>query len=153
MLPSRIRSGLGLVLMSAASITWAQGWNPDPTATMDRMNSASVRDDKMIDLSQPSVSDPKAVDLLFREGDELSSILAALNEKGFHIEYKEKHFLPSMTLLAIPTEDRIDDVLREILEPWDFRVYRTPLGKIVVTPTKKRKAELAAAKMQNAAKP
>lgn len=150
-----MRSSLGLILMSAASVTWAQGWNANPSATMDRFNSAGVRDSTMIDLSQPSVSDPKAVDQLFREGDEISSILAALNEKGFHIEYKEKHFRPTMVLLSIPQEEVIDDVLREILEPWEFRVYRNPLGKIIVTPTKKRKEINAAtaAKVQNAEQP
>jgi hypothetical protein len=44
-----------------------------------------------------------------------------------------------MTLLSLPTATRIDDVLSEILEPWNFRVYRSPLGHLVVTQNKKKK--------------
>ena len=93
----------------------------------------------MLDLSMPSVSDPAAVDMLFQEGNTIASILEGLKEKGFHIRYKEKQFLPSMTLLSLPTATRIDDVLSEILEPWNFRVYRSPLGHLVVTQNKKKK--------------
>lgn len=126
---------LGLVLVSSAPLTWAQS---DPNSPMDRISSAGVRDSTMIDLSMPSVNDPAAIDMLFKEGSPIASILEGLNEKGFHIRYKEKHFLPEMTLLALPEGTRIDEVLREILEPWNFRVYRSPLGHWVVTPTKKK---------------
>jgi hypothetical protein len=92
----------------------------------------------MIDLSMPSVNDPAAIEMLFSEGNTIASILEGLKEKGFHIRYKEKHFLPTMTLLALPESTSIDDVLREILEPWNFRVYRSPLGHWIVTPNKNK---------------
>ena len=115
--------------------SWAQ---TDPGGPMNRITSASIRESTMIDISVPSVNDPAAIEMLFTEGNSIASILEGLKEKGFHIQYKEKHLLPEMTLLSLPTATRIDDVLREILEPWNFRVYRSPLGHWVVTPNKKR---------------
>lgn len=126
--------GLGLALISSVSLAWAQ----DPDAPMNSISSAGIAESKLLDLSQPSVSDPAAVDMLFKEGDAIASILGGLKEKGFHIQYREKHFLPTMTLLSLPKADRIDDVLREIVEPWNFSVYRSPLGQWVVTPNKKK---------------
>lgn len=129
---------LSLVLGSSASVAWAQS-GPGAAANENSMGNAGVRGSTMIDLSMPSVSDPAAVDMLFQEGNTITSILEGLNEKGFHIRYKKKQFPPSMTLLSLPTATRIDDVLREILEPWNFRVYRSPLGHLVVTQNKKKK--------------
>lgn len=126
---------LALALVCVAPLTWAQ---TDPNAGMDSIASAGVRDSTMIDLTLPSVNDPAAVEMLFKEGNTIASILEGLKEKGFNIRYKEKHFLPSMTLLALPESTRIDEVLREILEPWNFRVYRSPLGHWIVTPNKKK---------------
>lgn len=122
--------GLGVALLSSVSLAWAQG--------MNSMTSAGVRNGTMLDLSVPSVSDPAAIEMLFREGNTITSILDGLNEKGFHIRYKKKHFLPEMTLLALPESTRIDEVLREILEPWNFSVYHSPMGQWVVTPNKKK---------------
>jgi hypothetical protein len=127
--------GLGWVLISNVSLVWAQ---EDPNAPMNRISNAGIAESKLLDLSQPSVNDPAAVDMLFKEGDTIASILGGLKEKGFHIQYREKHFLPTMTLLGLPKADRIDDVLREIVEPWNFSVYRSPLGQWVVTPNKKK---------------
>jgi hypothetical protein len=135
MLRLNLNVALGLMLASCASLTWAQS---DPNSPMDRISSAGVRDSTMIDLTMPSVNDPAAVEMLFKEGNTIASILEGLKEKGFHIRYKEKHFLPTMTLLALPESTSIDDVLREILEPWNFRVYRSPLGQWIVTPNKKK---------------
>ena len=138
------RSNLGkalwvsLVLGSSVSVAWAQ-MDPGAAANANSIGNAGVRDSTMLDLSMPSVSDPAAVDMLFQEGNTIASILEGLKEKGFHIRYKEKQFLPSMTLLSLPTATRIDDVLSEILEPWNFRVYRSPLGHLVVTQNKKKK--------------
>jgi hypothetical protein len=129
---------VSLMLGASVSVAWAQS-GPGAAANENSMGNAGVRGSTMIDLSMPSVSDPAAVDMLFQEGNTIASILEGLKEKGFHIRYKEKQFLPSMTLLSLPTATRIDDVLSEILEPWDFRVYRSPLGHLVVTQTKKKK--------------
>ncbi len=128
---------VSLMLGSSASVAWAQ--MDAGTANANSIGNAGVRDSTMLDLSMPSVSDPAAVDMLFQEGNTIASILEGLKEKGFHIRYKEKQFLPSMTLLSLPTATRIDDVLSEILEPWNFRVYRSPLGHLVVTQNKKKK--------------
>ncbi|HEU4603233.1 MAG TPA: hypothetical protein VFS24_14765, partial [Steroidobacteraceae bacterium] len=126
---------LALSLMSTASF----GGNE----TMDRIASAGIRDTTMLDLSQPSFNDPKAVDVLFKEGNSIASILEGLNEKGFHIEYKKKQVPPTMTLVALPKATRIDDVLNEILEPWNLAAFRSPMGKLIVRPDKKKAAELA----------
>jgi hypothetical protein len=139
-LNSNARLSVGLVLVAAVSLTWAQGRDPGP---MNSITSAGVNSNKLLDISVPSVNDPHAVDLLFKEGDEITSILDELNKKGFHIEYKKKHFLPTMTLVSLPQETEIDAVLREILEPWNFNVYRTPFGKVVVTPDKKKKVQVS----------
>lgn len=132
-----IAGGAALVfLLANASPVWAQA---EPSAAnQNSLGHAAINDGRLIDLSIPSVSDPAAVDMLFKEGSPLTSILDGLNEKGFHIRYKAKHFDPTMTLVTIPESSRIDDVLREILEPWSFRVYRSPMGHLVVTPSKKK---------------
>ncbi len=85
-----------------------------------------------------TVNDPAAAEMLFREGTSIMAILEGLREKGFNIQYKEQHFLPSMTLVSLPQSTRIDELLREILEPWNFRVNRTPVGHWVVRPNKKK---------------
>lgn len=135
-LNSIARGAALLLLLSNVSSAWAQGAATE--ANRSSMGNAGVNDGRMIDLTMPSVSDPAAVDMLFKEGSPLTSILDGLNEKGFHIRYKAKHFEPTMTLLSIPESTQIDDVLREILEPWSFRVYRSPMGHLVVTPSKKK---------------
>lgn len=131
--------GLCVVLGWSISLAWGQG-GPGEAANQNSMGNAGIRDGAMIDLSLPSVNDPAAVDMLFAEGNTITSVLEGLKEKGFNIKYKEKHFEPSMTLQSLPTASRIDDVLREILEPWNFRVYRSPMGHWVVTPDKKKAA-------------
>jgi hypothetical protein len=125
---------LGWALISSVSVAWAY----DPNANMDSIATAGASDTALIDLTMPSVNDPAAIDMLFTEGDSIASILEGLKEKGFHIQYREKHFSPSMTLLSLPSASRIDAVLQEILEPWNFKVYRSPLGQWVVTPNKKK---------------
>ncbi len=132
-----IASGAAILfILTTASPVLAQ---TDPSvANQNSLGNAGINDGRLIDLSIPSVSDPAAVDMLFKEGSPLASILEGLNEKGFHIRYKAKHFDPTMTLLSLPESSRIDDVLREILEPWSFRVYRSPMGHLVVTPGKKK---------------
>lgn len=131
---------LTMMLLSGASLALAQEGYTD-RGVMTSITSAAMNDNKLVDLSVPSVNDPHEVELLFKEGDEITSILDSLNKKGFHIQYKKNQFQPSMTLVSLPTATEIDDVLREILEPWDFRVYRTAYGKVIVTPDKKRKTQ------------
>jgi hypothetical protein len=128
--------GLCWVLMSTVSLAWAR--DPNADVGMDSIASAGVRDSKLLDLSMPSVNDPAAVDMLFKEGEPIASILDGLNERGFHIEYRKKHLLPTMTLLSLPKAERIDEVLREMVEPWNFKVYRSPMGQWIVTPNKKK---------------
>ncbi len=132
-----IASGAAFMLLLANASPVSAQADVD-AANQSSLNNAGINDGRMIDLTLPSVSDPAAVDMLFKEGSPIASILEGLKEKGFHIRYKEKHFDPTMTLLSIPESSRIDDVLREIVEPWSFRVYRSPLGHLVVTPNKKK---------------
>jgi hypothetical protein len=131
--------GLGLVLVSSGSLTWAQ--NPD-RGVMNSMTSASMSESKLVDVNTLSVNDPDQVDVLFKEGNTIASILDELKEKGFHIKYREKQFSPTMTLVSLPKATEIDDVLREILEPWGFDVRRLPTGQWIVIPMKKEKREV-----------
>lgn len=128
-------TSLGALFLCSMPIGWAQ---ESPSSPMNSITSAGIRDATTLDLTLPSVNDPAAVDMLFREGNTILSVLDGLKEKGFHLQYKEKHFLPSMTLLSLPKGSRIDEVLREILEPWNFKVRRSPLGQWIVAPNKKK---------------
>lgn len=53
-------------------------------------------------------------------GAPLSTVLAALNARGFHIVYSSALVRADMTLRAIPGATRIDEFLREILAPWNL---------------------------------
>jgi hypothetical protein len=142
---SRLKLGtaLSLILAFLCMANSAQAQMSGEAANANSMGNAGIRDATMLDLSVASVNDPASVDMLFQEGNTILSILQGLNEKGFHIEFKEKNFVPAMTLLSLPTATKIDDVLREILEPWAFQVYRSPFGKLIVKPDKKSKTQLA----------
>jgi len=83
-------------------------------------------------------ADPKQVDLVFKEGNTIAQVLEGLKEKGFAIDYKREAVPPTMTLLSLPKSTRIDDVLREILEPWNLSLRHTPLGHWVVIPDKSK---------------
>jgi hypothetical protein len=138
-----VRMSVGLVLATFAAFASAQSYQ-DP-GVMTSITNSNANDNKLVDINvMPSVSDPKEVDVLFKEGSEITSVLDGLNEKGFHIEYKKKHFLPTMTLTSIPQATKIDDLVREIVGPYDFSVYRSPMGKVIVTPAKQhpRKVEI-----------
>jgi len=146
-----VKLSVGLVLASGISLASAQATGPE-TGVMTRNNSiASVNEQTLMDANLIAVNDPHEVDILFKEGAPIVSILQGLNEKGFHIEYREKQFLPTMTLLNLPQSTEIDDVLTEILEPWNFRIFRTPFGKVVVTPVKNPTHKKVAITMQDAA--
>jgi len=91
---------------------------------------------------ETTVNDPHAIDLLFKEGNTIQSILDGLVDKGFHIKYKKQQLSPTMTLLALPKNSRIDLLLQEILEPWNLNVYHSPLGQWIIRPGKKKTADL-----------
>ena len=137
-----VRLGLALLLMSIASISSAQQGEALGVMTQETRN-GTVADNRLMDVNAIGVSDPSQVDMLFTEGDSILSILKELNEKGFHIRYREKQFTDEMILLNLPTATDIDGMLNEILEPWHFRSYRTPMGKVVVTPVKQKKKRAA----------
>jgi len=86
-------------------------------------------------------NDPKQTDVLFKEGNTIAQTLQGLKDKGFPIDFKEKQLPPTMTLLSLPKSTRIDEVLREILEPWNLSLYHSPLGHWVVRPDKSKKAK------------
>jgi len=137
-----VRLGLALLLMSIASISSAQQGEALGVMTQETRN-GTVADNRLMDVNAIGVSDHSQVDMLFTEGDSILSILKELNEKGFHIQYREKQFTDEMILLNLPTATDIDGMLNEILEPWHFRSYRTPMGKVVVTPVKQKKKRAA----------
>src|SRR3954447_24227262 len=91
---------------------------------------------------ETTVNDPHAIDLLFKEGNTIQSILDGLVDKGFHIKYKKQQLSPTMTLLALPKNTRIDLLLEEILQPWNLNVYHSPLGQWIVKPAKAKANDL-----------
>jgi hypothetical protein len=90
--------------------------------------------------------------MLFKEGNAIVDILKGLKDKGFKLDYKEKQIPRSMTLLSLPKSTQIDEVLREILEPWDLALYHNPYGRWVVRPEKnkhsKTSSDAVAAKVE-----
>jgi hypothetical protein len=115
-------------------------WSVASFAQMTSISSAGVRGGALLDVHESSSNDPAAVDLLFKEGNSLVSIIDGLKAKGFQIEYKKGLVQPTMTLLALPKTERIDDVLHEMLTPWNLDVYHSPYGKWVIRPVKKKKS-------------
>lgn len=101
-------------------------------------------------------NDPMQVEMLFKEGNAIVDILKGLKDKGFALDYKEKQVPREMTLLSLPKSTRIDDVLREILEPWNLSLYHSPYGRWVVRPDKNKRGKTpsaeAAAKAEQAEK-
>src|SRR3954469_19539254 len=73
---------------------------------------AGMHDTPMAAYYETTVNDPHAIDLLFKEGNTIQSILDGLSGKGFHIKYKKEQVLPTMTLLALPKNSRIDLMLQ-----------------------------------------
>jgi hypothetical protein len=128
-----LKFAAAIALMFAATHSWAQ---------MTSISSAGVRGTALLE-AHDSANDPAAVNVMFKEGNTLASILDGLKEKGFQIEYRQNLVPPTMTLVGLPKGTRIDDVLREILAPWDLDVYHSPYGKWVVRPSKKKLAEIS----------
>ena len=83
-------------------------------------------------------NDPMQVEMLFKEGNAIIDILKGLKDKGFAIDFKEKQIPRWMTLLSLPKSTRIDDVLREVLAPWNLSLYHNPYGRWVVRPDKNK---------------
>ncbi|HEU4652910.1 MAG TPA: hypothetical protein VFS47_02940 [Steroidobacteraceae bacterium] len=139
---SHLAIATGLLLASTTVLAGNENYGGmDPTGSLAN---AGVADATMIDMSQSKESDPAVVDMLFKEGNTIASILDGLKEKGFPIAYKKKNLPPTVTLVALPKGTRIDEVLKEILEPWNMDVYHSPTGKWIVRPNKTKAAELAA---------
>jgi hypothetical protein len=127
-----IGSVLGLTLMFTMFSAGAQ-----TTGVMQfESKSQLANSNTLLDVNQIGVNDPAQVDVLFKEGDSIASILKTLNEKGFHIQFRKKQVPETMVLLSMPEATSIDDVLNEILEPWHLSAYRTHFGKVVIKPLK-----------------
>ena len=75
-----------------------------------------------------ATNDPAAVSIPLRAGASLESVLVALNARGFRIVYSSALVLPTMTLREVPTATRIDELLREILTPWNLRAVHAANG-------------------------
>jgi len=86
-------------------------------------------------------NEPRAVEIPLYAGALLTDVLEALKSKGFHINYSSELVLPTMTLLTRPKATRIDDLLREILAPYDLRASRGALGTWVIGPKKTKKVK------------
>jgi hypothetical protein len=86
-------------------------------------------------------NEPRAAEIPLYAGARVGDVLDALKAKGFHIKYSSDMVLPTMTLLERPKATRIDDLLREILAPFDLRASRGANGLWVVGPIKKKKKD------------
>jgi hypothetical protein len=87
-----------------------------------------------------SVADPKAVEIPLYPGAPISAVLTALTQKGFRIKWSPEEVLPTMTLLERPKSSRIDNLLNEILKPYDMRAdHNLQDGGYRVKPLKKKK--------------
>jgi hypothetical protein len=83
--------------------------------------------------------DPRAVMVPLYPGAPISAVLEALIAKGFKIKWNPKEVLPTMTILERPKATRIDNVLNEILKPWDMRADHNMVdGGYRVRPLKKK---------------
>jgi len=70
-------------------------------------------------------------------------VLDALVEKGFLIKWTPEQVLPTMTILERPKATRIDNVLNEILKPYDMRAdHNLQDGGYRVRPLKKKKKQV-----------
>ena len=141
----KLRMQFGMVLLFASLASLAPLQQNEAQGMMNNAaKNGAIADNRLMDVNTIGVSDPSQVDVLFREGDSILSILRELKDKGFHIQYREKQFSEDMILLELPTATDIDSMLKEILEPWHFTTYRTPMGKVVVTPVKQKKKRSSA---------
>ena len=85
-------------------------------------------------------SDPKAVEIPLYPGAPISAVLTALIEKGFKIKWDPEEVLPTMTLIERPKATRVDNMLNEILKPYDMRAdHNLQDGGYRVKPLKKKK--------------
>jgi len=73
-------------------------------------------------------NDPQAVNVTLRAGASVESVLAALNARGFRIVYSSALVEPTMTLREVPRATRIDELLSEILTPWNLRAVHAANG-------------------------
>ena len=89
---------------------------------------------------QSKVADPKAVEIPLKPGTPVSAVLTALTEKGFRIKWKPEQVLPTMTLLEKPKSTRVDNLLNEILAPYNMRADADLMkGGYLVKQLKKKK--------------
>jgi hypothetical protein len=90
------------------------------------------------------VIDPRAVEIPLKPGTLVSDVLTALTDKGFRIKWKTEQVLPTMTLLEKPKATRVDNLLNEILAPYDLRADPDLLkGGYLVKQVKKKKPKYA----------
>ena len=108
---------------------------------------------QQLDMSFPSASapgtdadvrakraDPSAVQIPLYAGAPVRDVLQALNDKGFLIKWDPEQVLPTMKLLERPRATRIDNLLTEILTPYELRADHNLMdGGWRVRPTKKKK--------------
>ena len=69
-----------------------------------------------------------AVNVPLRAGATLESALSQLNASGYRIVYSSALVQPSMTLRESPKSTHIDELLREILAPWNLRAVQASNG-------------------------
>ena len=122
------RNWYGIALLCVAGACHAQ------TATPYSGGSGTDPD------TRQRATDPKAVEIPLYAGARVTAVLTALNDKGFLIKWNPEDVLPTMTLLERPKSTRIDNLLNEILKPYDLRAdHNLQDGGYRVRPLKKKK--------------
>lgn len=126
----------GIVLLCFAGTCAAQG-GPQGQGGPEIGDQSSQGTDADV---RHSTADPKAVEIPLYPGAPISAVLTALIEKGFKIKWSPEEVLPTMTLLERPKATRIDNMLNEILKPYDMRAdHNLQDGGYRVKPLKKKK--------------
>jgi len=130
------RIGCGIVLLSLAALCSAQvGPGGQGAPEIGEQSSQGTSPDV-----RHTISDPKSVEIPLYPGAPISAVITALVEKGFKIKWSPEEVLPTMTLLERPKSTRIDNLLNEILKPYDMRAdHNLQDGGYRVKPLKKKK--------------
>src|SRR3982751_5953541 len=124
------RSWYGIVLLCVAGACNAQT-QPSTQLPQGQGTDPDVRQ---------RAADPRAVEVPLYAGAPVSGVLQALVDKGFLIKWSHEDVLPTMTLLERPKSTRIDNLLNEILKPYDLRAdHNLQDGGYRVRPMKKEK--------------
>jgi hypothetical protein len=79
-------------------------------------------------------ADATVSELRLRAGDSLEGTLGLLNHRGYRIVFSSALVRPDMKLRAAPKAKRVDELLDEILRPWNLRAIVADNGDWLIVP-------------------